>query len=53
LFWKFADRDTFILNAENIIISILQNGITGRKSELGLENHGLEVMNKYKQINSN
>jgi len=45
LFFKFADRDSFIIDENNIIISILQNGLSGKKSELGLHNHGIEVIN--------
>lgn len=44
LFWKFADRDTFIIGEDNKILEVLKNGLRGTKSRLGLKNHGREVM---------
>ncbi len=41
---KFADRDTFVIDAGNKIIDILHNGITGRHTKLGLNRHGEEIL---------
>lgn len=46
---KFADRDTFIVNRDNKIKGILRNGLTGRKSKLGLHNQGIEIKNYLEQ----
>ena len=40
---KYADRDTFIINEDNLIEAILHNGVTGASSEMGLAKHGIEV----------
>lgn len=40
---KYAERDTFIVNDQNKIDQILHNGLTGKSSEMGLSNHGIEV----------
>ncbi len=45
IFFKFADRDTFIINEKNKIVKILKNGLTGRRSKLGLNRHGEEIKN--------
>jgi peroxiredoxin Q/BCP len=49
--FKFSDRDTFIINRSNIIEKIMQNGLTGRKSKLGLHNQGIEIKNYLKNPN--
>jgi peroxiredoxin Q/BCP len=48
IFFKFSDRDTFIIDGDNIIAKVLQNGLTGRKSKLGLHNQGIEIINYLK-----
>ncbi len=45
---KFSDRDTFVVNENNRIIKIFENGIRGNKSELGLDKHGIEIVNYLK-----
>ncbi|MCY3414644.1 MAG: peroxiredoxin [Candidatus Heimdallarchaeota archaeon] len=42
---KIADRVTFIIDENNKITEILNNGILGRGSNPGLDKHGLEVKN--------
>ena len=42
---KYADRDTFIIDDNNKVEQILINGLTGKKSELGLSKHGIEIKN--------
>ena len=38
-----ADRVTFVLDENNLIIRKFELGLTGRKSKYGLKNHGKEV----------
>lgn len=48
LIFKVSDRDTFIVGEDNKISKIMENGMTGRKSDLGLKHHGEEVLNYLK-----
>ena len=50
ILFKFSDRDTFIINSDNKIEEVLRNGLTGRKSRLGLHNQGIEIKN-YLELN--
>ena len=45
---KVSDRDTFIVDEENKISQIIENGMRGNKSKLGLKHHGEEVLNYLK-----
>ncbi len=44
LLTKISDRVTFIINEDNKIEKRVELGITGRKSKVGLENHGKEIL---------
>ncbi|MHA2089551.1 MAG: peroxiredoxin [Candidatus Kariarchaeaceae archaeon] len=47
---KFADRDTFVIDNNNKIARILYNGVTGRKSAYGLQEHGGELVEEIKKL---
>jgi peroxiredoxin Q/BCP len=40
----YSSRFTFIVNEENRIIEVLENGLSGNKSKYGLDKHGQELL---------
>ncbi|MHA2252562.1 MAG: peroxiredoxin [Candidatus Kariarchaeaceae archaeon] len=53
ILFKYADRDTFIVDDHNKIVDVLHNGVTGKSSAYGLKKHGIEVIEVVKRIQSN
>lgn len=45
---SFSDRSTFFIDDENKISRIMENGVTGRRSNLGLKHNGEEIVNYLK-----
>ncbi|MHA2028116.1 MAG: peroxiredoxin [Candidatus Kariarchaeaceae archaeon] len=43
IFFKYADRITYIVNENNRIEKIFENGVRGKKAETGINNHGEEI----------
>lgn len=44
-FYKFSGRYTFLINEENVIVEVLNNGIKGQLSKYGnMEKHGIELL---------
>ena len=42
--YKFSGRYTFLVNEENMIEEVLNNGISGQLSKYGMEKHGIELI---------